>query len=347
MRFPLADWIDDHAACRYHFGASGMRGFVRPPDPTPREVRDASEDELRRRLAELLEVDRRRVFLAPGATEANAWVTWFVGRSVRGRVPRCRVAYPEYPPLFDGARAAGYRLVPGDDRPVDLAVVSQPRNPEGVLWSRERLTLHADRARATVVDETFREFSPARSTLHWEIPGTWATGSFTKAYGGDDIRVGFVAAPENDQDAFARFHGLVADEMATHSVAAALATLAARSELLRRVRAVVRHNQAVWHRWNPGHPVLAGPVAFDTPVSPDGERLARRALSRSVLVCPGGFFGAPRGVRVGLTRPSFPTDLPHYLEVRDEGKPPLTARVGSDPGRRGPSPRSRDGAGPA
>jgi histidinol-phosphate/aromatic aminotransferase/cobyric acid decarboxylase-like protein len=316
VRFPLADWIDDHAACRYQLGASGMHGVVGPVEPTARQRRAASEDELRRRLAGLLDVDRGRVFLSPGATEANAWVTWFVARTVRGRTPTCRVAYPEYPPLFEGPRMAGYRLIPTSAGAADLAVVSQPRNPVGDLWSRDQLARFARRARSTLVDETFREFSTAPSTLRWDIPGQWATGSFTKVYGADGLRVGFVVAPEPQREEFARFHGLVADEMAVASVAGALATLDARPSILRKVRAIVGRNQELWRRANPGAPGLAGPVAFDAPVHPNGDTFARRCLGRSVLVCPGSFFGDPTGVRIGLTRPSFSTDLAQYLAVR-------------------------------
>jgi aspartate/methionine/tyrosine aminotransferase len=317
MRFPLADWIDGHAECRYSFGASGMAGVVRPPTPGARELRAASEDELRRRLGALVGVDPIRVFLSPGATEANAWVTWFVARRAGPRVPRCRVALPEYPPLFEGPRSAGFRLVTRPTDRVDLAVVSQPRNPEGDLWSRDRLAEFAERSGATLVDETFREFSRVGSTLRWHLPREWATGSFTKVYGGDDLRVGWVVAPEEDRAEFARFHGIAANELARASVAGALATLDARERLLKVVRTIVDRNRRLWTAATPGGPPLSGPVAFDRTVGPDGDRFARRCLRRSVLVCPGSFFGEKGGVRVGLTRPTFPRDLARYRAVRD------------------------------
>jgi histidinol-phosphate/aromatic aminotransferase/cobyric acid decarboxylase-like protein len=317
MRFPLADWIDDHSGCRYSFGSSGMRGIVHPTAPTARQLRTATEAELRARLADLLDVASDRVFLAPGATEANAWVMWFVARQARRRAPRFLVEYPEYPPLFDGATAAGFRPLTVKGGHADLAVVSQPRNPCGDLWPRNRFAAFADSARATLVDETFREFSRAASVLRWRIPGVWATGSFTKVYGGDDLRVGFAVAPEGERLAFARFHGLVADEMARYAVAGALATLDTRSSILARVRRIVGRNQAAWRAVRPDGPKLSAPVAFDSPVDPDGDVLARRCARRSILVCPGSFFGDARGVRLGLTRPSFRSDLAHYLAVSD------------------------------
>src|SRR5271170_5796244 len=80
VRFPLADWIDEHLSCRHNLGSSGMRGSVAHPRPTWEEIRNASAERLVESLADGLRVDPRRVFLTPGATEANAWVTHFVAR---------------------------------------------------------------------------------------------------------------------------------------------------------------------------------------------------------------------------------------------------------------------------
>ncbi len=316
MRFPLADWIDAHADCRHHLASSGMHGTVRHPLPTRAEVRGASEAELRRSLAELVGVGRDRLFLTHGATEAAALVAHFVrARSASGG-RRCRVALPEYPPLRGIALAVGFRLVAGGGT-ADLAVVSQPRNPVGDLWSEDRLSAWADGARSILVDETFREFTDARSVQRFGLRGLWSTGTFTKVYGGDDLRVGFVVVPERERAAFARFHGLVTDEIAPYSIAGALATLARRDRLLRTARGIFERNRECWRRATPAGPVLRAPLAFDDPVLPDGDRFARACLRASVLVCPGSFFGKRSGVRVCLTRPTFPTDLAAYLRVRE------------------------------
>ncbi len=315
MLFPLADWINSHDRCRYNLGASGMSGSVRHPVPSPSQRREATASELARRIADLLDVDSSRLFLTHGATEANALVVGYLSRERAGRVRRCRVAFPEYPPLFDLARSAGFRLVTRDG-PTELAIVSQPRNPVGDLWSGERLREWASASREVIVDETFREFTPVASVQRFDIPGLWSTGSLTKAYAADDLRVGFVVAPESEQERFARYHGLVADGIAAYSVAGALATLAVRERLLRQVRAIVGRNQALWRRVSPTGPALAAPITFDDPVIPDGDRFAHRCLRASVLVCPGSLFGRASGVRVGLTRRSFPRDLEQYLRLR-------------------------------
>lgn len=316
MKFPLSDWIDAHTDCRYNLGASGMRGTVRPPAPSRSRLGSASESELRERLGDLVGVPATGVFLTHGATEANSSAVTYLARHPGGRPRSCRVVYPEYPPLFDLARWAGFRIQTHAG-PSELAIVSQPRNPTGELWTADRLVEWARTARSTIVDETFREFTRARSVQRLRIRGLWSTGSFTKAYGADDLRVGFVVPPEAERDGFARFHGLVADQLPTYSLAGALATLTHRDRILREVRSVVARNHAVWRRATPGGPTLAAPIAFDDPVPADGDDLARRCLRASVLVCPGSFFGRPSGVRVGLTRRSFPRDLSAYLRVRE------------------------------
>ncbi len=333
MKFPLADWIDSHAGVRHHLGSSGMYGSIRSPVPSGREIRAADAEDLRRRLGDLLDVAPERVFLTHGGTEANSTVMFFL-RARRGAGRACRIAYPEYPPLFDGARAAGF-VVRDSPAPATLAVVSQPRNPEGNLWSRSRLRRWAEGARYLLVDETFREFSGTRSLSAGSDPRVWTTGSFTKFFAGDDFRVGFAVAPEAEAEAFGRFHGLVTDEVAPFSIASASGCLRAISEVRRAVAEVLTPNRAMWEACFPGSPAPVAPVGFDRHAIPDGDNLAGRCLAASVLVCPGRLFGDPSGVRLTLTRRTFPRDLAAYLAVRDgasnatlpESTPPNRSRA--------------------
>jgi len=317
MGFPLGEWIDGHPNCRHNLAVSGMTGSIPAPRPSRADLRQADERELRRRLADDLGVDLARVFLTTGASQANALVVLSLALGGRAGARRsCRVCYPEYPPLYDTVRKAGFRLTeqPG---PVELAVISQPRNPEGDLWDRTRFLEWAADARSVLVDETFREFAGTRSLLGTDLPSLWSTGSFTKFFAGDDLRVGFVVAPEEGAAEFSRFHGLVTNTLAPYSVAGATRALRDRSKIRRKVNALLRANRTVARTLLPGIPSPAGPVMFDRP--PTGERgdaLAHRALAASVLVCSGSFFGDSSGVRLCLTRRSFPADLAAYLKVR-------------------------------
>jgi histidinol-phosphate/aromatic aminotransferase/cobyric acid decarboxylase-like protein len=314
VNFPLSDWIDDHADCRHDLARSGMAGTVRHPLPTAREVRSADENELRQELAASLGVAPERLFLTHGAHEANAWIASFLARSSRKRGRSVRVCFPEYPPLVDVFRRTGFTVARGGTR-AEVAAVSQPRNPEGDRWDDPRLAGWADGARAVVVDETFREFAAVPSVSAEGRPGWWATGTFTKFYGGDDLRVGFAVAPPEAVREFAKYHGVAADRLAPYSVAGALRTLREGPRIRREVHRVMDRNRALWCRAT-GAVAPAGPTAFDRTTEP-GDALGARCLAASVLVCPGSFFGVARGVRVCLTRRSFAVDLAAYLAVRD------------------------------
>lgn len=318
MPFPLGEWIDDHEGCRYNLAKSGMVGSIPSPSPSAAEVRRADPDVLRDAIADDLRVDARRVFLTTGGSQANALAILFLSRSGRGRSGGvARVCYPEYPPLFDTARAVKFRLTE-DPGAVDLAVLSQPRNPEGDVWERGRLIDWASGARSLLVDETFREFAHTRSVLDLGRPGTWASGSFTKFYAGDPLRVGFLVAPESQRAQFATFHGLVTNLLSPYSVAGALRALHDRERTRRRVGAILERNVSSLRRMLPGVHVGQSPVAFDRPATGEsGDALQQRAVRRSVLVASGSFFGDPSGVRLCLTRRTFPRDLAKYVEVRD------------------------------
>src|SRR5208282_429050 len=333
MKFPLSDWIDEHAGCRHNLGASGMRGSIRRPAPARGRQGRPEASALVDAVARSVGVDASRVFLTHGATEANAWVTFYLARSHGAGARSCRVRFPEYPPLFDVAREAGLRLRE-DARPVDLAVVSQPRNPEGDVWPVESLIRWADGATHVLVDETFREFAGTRSLALASRPQLWTTGSFTKFYGADDVRVGYAIAPADEMAGFARFVGLVGDSIADRSVAGALHLLGRSTEIHAQVDRLMARNVAALRRAFPGAAGPVAPVFFDRILSETGDALARRCLRASVLVCSGTFFGDPGGVRLCLTRRSFPNDLGAYLRVRN-GPSAAGASTGRRKTRRG------------
>jgi aspartate/methionine/tyrosine aminotransferase len=259
-----------------------------------------------------------RVFLTHGASEANALALFYLARTIRSEQPRAptvRIPRPEYPPLFDAAALAGFHETPGSS---DLFVRTEPNNPTGRSVPEAALDEMSGGAPRWLIDETFREFTPARSCLRTGRRGLWATGTLTKAYGGDSLRVGWVVPSEEDLPGFRPFHGVLTDQIAWLSAALALDLLTHADEILAESRALFQANLAILRRALPEIEDLSAPVAFDHPGVPDTEPLARAALSQGILTSPGHFFGEPSGIRIGLTRRSFAKDLPAYLKVRSE-----------------------------
>ncbi|MCI4344468.1 MAG: aminotransferase class I/II-fold pyridoxal phosphate-dependent enzyme [Thermoplasmata archaeon] len=319
MPFPLARWIEDRSSLPHNLGRSGMYGQLRRTVTALRRVPDAEPVELVRRLASLLGVDRRRISLTHGATEANSLALLFLARDLSrslGRVPNAGFSIPEYPPMLDATRVAGFRTDP-ELRP-DFTALSDPNNPTGLRVERSFLDEAFATRRATLIDETFREFTPSPSWGSVGRPGLWCTGTFTKAYGGDDIRVGWVVAPEESAAEFARFHGLLTDEVPDHSIRSAMSLLRHRTQILAEARGIFRRNRRALGRAVPEARAIAAPLWFDRRGAPGaGDALAHRAAGLGVLVCPGSYFGDDSGVRLTLTQRSFPNDLAVYLQIRN------------------------------
>lgn len=316
MRFPLGDWIDDHPGLPYDLAQSGVGPTLRTVRAALRRPEVGDEEALRNELAKGLGVDAERLFLTHGATEANGLALTFLAARRRGGArPRCAIPSPEYPPLGAAARALGYRLVTSSE-PSDVVALSDPNNPTGLRASVEELDRRVAKARAVLVDETFREFTRAPTRLSERRPGLWVSGTFTKVYGGDALRVGYLVVPEPEVEAFGALHAVATDRVATASVAAARALLRDRSPILAEVRARFEANLSVLREAVPELPPLEGPVWLDRRgASFDADAAASRLLERGVLVCSGSFFGDPTGLRLSLTRPTFPRSLRVYLEA--------------------------------
>jgi histidinol-phosphate/aromatic aminotransferase/cobyric acid decarboxylase-like protein len=315
--FPLADWINANPDAPHHLAHSGMVGSLRS---LPRALRDRPAPEppaLRRALARIHGVSPERVFLTHGASEGNSVALLYLARETaraEKRTPRLFAPRLEYPPIPDTARAVGFRRV-GSRGAADVVAFSAPRNPEGTRVDPD--SVRSSDRQALLVDQTFREFSEDAPWTRGDRPNLWLTGSFTKIYGADRLRVGYVIPPEGAETSFGPVHGLVLDLIPHASVSGALAILAHRAEILEESRALFRRNERALRAAVDGVPPLSAPVWFDRgPRGLDGDRLQREALRSGVLVCSGSFFGDPTGVRICLTRRTFPADLEAYLAIR-------------------------------
>ena len=316
--FPLGEWVDRHRTARYNLARSGMVGSLElvprilkaPPAAEPEEVRGL--------LADNHGVHRSELFLTHGAHEANFLALAFLaGRARRGTGRLAvRVDSPEYPQIVDAVGAAGGRLVSGARRP-DVWALSNPNNPTGRWRSPKALRMALDEATTLLVDEAYREFTEARSAAGAGLENVWTTGTFTKVYGADEIRVGWSIPPSSATADYARFHAVAADRIAERSIRSAAAILSDRADVLDEVRSKFDRNVRVLQTKVPGTEEPFGPVWFDRGQRTlPGDRIQSAALRRSVLVCSGTFFGDAGGVRICLSRKSFPEDLDRYLEVR-------------------------------
>ena len=320
MSFPLADWVLGHADVPHNLARSGMEGSLRTVPRLLRRRPDPDPERLRAVLGRLNGVPSRRVFLTHGASEGNALALLYLRRrlgSGRAAPPTLYAPVPEYPPIPDAAREVGFEIAERPDG-ADAIALSAPRNPFGTPVPMGDIARLSEDTAAILVDQTFREFSVAAPVTRSRLPNLWATGSSTKVYGAEDIRVGFVIAPDAEREAFARLHGLFLDRLPPVSVSSALAILDHRDEALAEARGILRRNETALRAAFDEVPRLAAPVWFDRAADGfDGDAFSHRLLRQGILVCPGSFFGVRNGVRLCLTRRSFPEDLDAYRRVRE------------------------------
>lgn len=316
--FPLGQWVLAHSGVRHNLSLSGMGGALTSVPRLLKRPPAADSDSLRALLAELHSVAPAEVFLTHGAHEANFLALAFLSSESRrdGRRFTVRVDAPEYPPFVDLAGAVGASRIVAPGR-ASVWLLSNPNNPTGTWRSRRQLLDEGSETGTIVVDEAFREFTDAASMAATADQKFWVTGTFTKVYGADEIRVGWSIPPGRWRAAYARFHPVASDRLAERSVRSAVAILRARPQVLRESRGIFQRNVKALPRVVTGRGALAAPLWFDRGrAGLPGDAVQAAALRRSVLVSSGSFFGDPHGIRICLTRHTFPRDLARYLEVR-------------------------------
>jgi histidinol-phosphate aminotransferase len=182
----------------------------------------------------------------PGAEVAYAW------RS-----------FEAYPPLADLAGAASVR-VPLRDEAHDLGamaaaitprtrlvLVCNPNNPTGTVVGAAELTEFLDRVPAdclVVLDEAYREYVrdasvPDGIELYRGRPNVAVLRTFSKAYGLAGLRVGFLIGHPPVAEAVRKT--MLPFTVSSVAQAAAVASLAAESELLERVENTVKERGRV------------------------------------------------------------------------------------------------------
>jgi len=169
--------------------------FARLPEP-------AAVDRLGAIAAEVYGAPSRdHVIAAPGTQILLAPVAALVRRG------RAAVLSPTYAEFSRAAALAGHQVAEVRDisqlRDVDLAVLANPNNPDGRIFSKRELLdlLHARRHRdgLLVVDEAFMDIGPLDASMCGEVArhGIVVLRSFGKFFGLAGLRLGFaLAKPE-------------------------------------------------------------------------------------------------------------------------------------------------------
>src|SRR3984957_15418841 len=228
-------------------------------------------------------------------------------------------SFEAYPPLADLAALTSVR-VPLRDETHDLAamaaaitpltrliLVCNPNNPTGTVVRERELTEFLDQVPAdclVILDEAYREYirdsdAPDGISLYRDRPNVAVLRTFSKAYGLAGLRIGFLIGHEPVAQAVRKT--MLPFAVNSLAQAAATASLAAESELMERVEAVVKERDRVRHELT-GQGWTVPPTEANfvwLPLGDQAEDFGAACEQAGVSVRP----YAPDGVRVTIGDP--------------------------------------------
>ncbi|MDZ7773355.1 MAG: aminotransferase class I/II-fold pyridoxal phosphate-dependent enzyme [Balneolaceae bacterium] len=198
-----------------------------------------------------------------------------------------------------------------------LVILSDLHNPSGMRVKPELLQeiaqLCEERGTHLLVDEVYLEFLYPQGvrTAASLSPAVITTRSLTKAYGLDDLRLGWMIASGETARRIRRLRDLYAITTAFPSERLGWHALGAADELLACTLALLEGNRKLVEDFVEGRPELswttpgAGSVGFVRLASDRVEELAELAEARyETIVAPGHFFGRPDHFRIGWGMPA-------------------------------------------
>ena len=190
---PVDGWVDLSTGINplpWPVPADALKSLHRLPD-------SGAIDTLRQAAAAAYGIDDpARIACAPGS---QALIQWLPRLRDPARVAVVAPTYGEHAPAW---QAAGHDTFETETLPdaadCDVAVITRPNNPDGILASAEAVTALANalaiKGGAVVVDEAFADLDPAPSIAAGESSGLIALRSFGKFYGLPGLRLGFALA---------------------------------------------------------------------------------------------------------------------------------------------------------
>ena len=277
------------------------------------------------------------VLVTTGCSEANYAVLWGLLEE-RDRIAVMLPNYLQSWGLgaIYGEKADAFRLVPrrrglgarwaldlpslsrAVTRKTKVILVTNPNNPTGAVLTEEEMdaiAAAADRVGAWIVsDEVYRGAEvgggPVSPTFFGRYHRVVVTGGLSKAFGMPGLRVGWIVAPPKLRDSLCAYldYTTLTPSMLSDRLARLALEPRRREELLARTRSILARNLPELEAWIRGHgalfdwiPPVAGAIAFlryRLPIASVAlfDRLRREA---SVLITPGGHFGAGSYLRIG------------------------------------------------
>lgn len=299
VQFDTGKWISTHSA-KYNLSQSGMGGRT---DLENYFKTGKLEDEmsLKEMIASLHNDEPANVIVTHGATEA-LFLT-FYHLHANGHL-NYTVRVPEYEPLIKDPQALGMIEKEGD-----VFVFSNTNNPTGAEVQ------YPEKFSTYIVDETFLQFYKDLSSVRYP-ENTYRINTFTKFYGGDEVRVGWIIAPDKKEaEAINSLKGIFTEQVSRHSVSIALSMLKDQDYFVKFVRnemnknlTYLKNNMGRLKFYRDVEPV-AGTVTFldySSFTKRDSLSVSEHLYKKGISAAPSSLFGVGGPyIRVCYTRDDF------------------------------------------
>ena len=297
MECETINWLNRHHG-KYELSHSAMSRVLNLNEYF-KKCTPGHKYDLKEQIGNLQDVDAENVVLTHGATEAFSMVLYHL----RTKYGTFHVNRPEYEMIYKTPKIFGYKE--GNE----LLVASNPNNPTGTMAE------FPDKYSACLIDETFMEF--VDSLDHYTYENGYIVNTFTKVYGGEDLRLGYIITPEpEDAIELEGFKGLITEDVSPINTSVGYEILKRHDEFLGNVREIIDRNHRILLRekgklkFYGGHEPLKIPVSFvdySAYTDNDSDSVSEELAENGIIVLPARYFGIHGTyLRVCITGTDFP-----------------------------------------
>ena len=297
MECETINWLNRHHG-KYELSHSGMSNVFNLKEYLSNSP-VKNDSDLKEEIAGLHACSLKQVVITHGATEAFSMVLFHLA----GKYRSFSVNRPEYEMIYKTPEILGFRN--GEE----VFTASNPNNPTGTMAKLP------EKYESAVIDETFMEFVDTLD--HYTYRNGFIVNTFTKVYGGGDLRLGYIVAPdERDASALEGFKGLITEDVSVLNISAGYHVLKKHDELLQQVREVIGKNHSVLLKdrgklkfFNEKTP-LTLPVSFmdySAYTERDSDTVSEKLAEKGIIALPARYFGiSGTYLRVCITGTDFP-----------------------------------------
>jgi aspartate/methionine/tyrosine aminotransferase len=308
------------------------------------------EDILKEEIANLNNTEKENVVVTHGATEALFMLVAFLRLSDHYTY---HVRFPEYEPIYKlpelldldnvgemvekGEINRKYRKYEEGDKKIfvidgnygkandgrfDLLLYSNINNPTG--WFLEEI----NNFRTNVVDETFLQFYMDLDSVKYKNE-TYRINTYTKFYGGDEVRVGWIIAPDEERaKKINSMKGIFTEQVSRYNISVAYRMIRENESIKEFARYEMQKNQSYLKK-NMGKLRFYGNkgpelstvsfVDYSLYTKMDSIALGEYLYKKGISIVPGKFFGVEGPyLRVCYTREDFSRVFDQFLGYLEE-----------------------------